>query len=428
VTQLESGEQYGMARTVVAVRVVVVAAIGVLLAIGPEWVRRHAALTVAVIAAALLYSAVLLVNARLEVRRTRFRWAISAVDAVCTLTLIALTGGVHSPVAAVLVLVVVASAARLSFGETLLVAVLVGASYIAVALWPSPRAVTPLAPWLQSGWTALFLIFTAVITAGLSALAEREERSRIKAMVDAEAEKAAAEEERDLRARLLRSYQTQQDGLQVLVHEFRTPIASLAALMEGLSSAKPLSDADRRASVELAGRHVRHLGDMLDALSDVALSRRPTFSAGRIRRVDPSEVITAAADAVGLATPRLRLSVDADVGTVTLNAQGLQRVLTNLLENAARHGRDAPVDVRCSRSGGELVVAVLDRGPGVPADGLGEVTTKYVTVGGQRGSAGLGLGSVQQISESMGGRVDFTAREGGGLVATFRAPIGAGVA
>ena len=105
-----------------------------------------------------------------------------------------------------------------------------------------------------------------------------------------------------------------------------------------------------------------------------------------------------------------------------INAQGLRRVLTNLLENASRHGRDAPVDVTCARDGDELVIAVLDRGPGIPAESLGELTAKYVSAGGQRGTAGLGLWIVQQIVEAMGGRVDFAARDGGGLVATFRAP------
>ena len=98
-------------------------------------------------------------------------------------------------------------------------------------------------------------------------------------------------------------------------------------------------------------------------------------------------------------------------------------MLTNLLENAARHGRREPVDVTCSQEGDDLVCMVADRGPGIPAESLGELTTKYVSVGGQRGTAGLGLWIVQQIAEAMGGRVDFAARDGGGLVATFRAPI-----
>ena len=86
----------------------------------------------------------------------------------------------------------------------------------------------------------------------------------------------------------------------------------------------------------------------------------------------------------------------------------------------------AEVNRSMSRARGKATswcCAVADRGPGVPAESLGELTTKYVSVGGQRGTAGLGLWIVQQIAEAMGGRVDFAARDGGGLVATFRAPI-----
>lgn len=418
------GADYGLARTVVAVRVAVVISIGVLLAIGPQWVRQHTVLTVAVLGGAMVYAAVVMAYPQLEVRRTRYAWLVTGFDSAFTLALIALSGGVYSPVVAVLALAVIASAARLSFRETLLVAVLLGAAYIPVALMSSPRLAVTAAPALQAGWSAVYLIFIAIITAGLSALAEREHRSRLRALVEAEAEHAAAEEERDLRARLLRSYQSQQDGLQVLVHELRTPVTSLEALTEALTSEQPMSRADRDTSLALVARHVHHLTDMLDALSDVALSRRPTFSAGRVRRVDVADLVVGAADAVGLAPPRLRLSVSGDLAAVAVNAQGLRRVLTNLLENASRHGRRAPVDVMCSRQGDELICAVADRGPGIPADSLGELTTKYVSVGGQRGTAGLGLWIVQQIAESMGGRVDFAARDGGGLVATFRAPIG----
>ncbi len=417
------GDDLGMARIVVAVRTAVVASIGLLLLIGPPWVRQHVALSAAVLVAAIAYSVLLLANPQLEVRRTRYAWLVSGADSAFTLALIALTGGLYSPVVSVLPLAVIASAARLSFIETLLLAVLLGGTYSTLALTspaPSPGAAVPA---LQAGWSALYLVFIAILTAGLSALAEREHRSRIRALVEAEAEHAAAEEERDLRARLLRSYQSQQDGLQVLVHEFRTPIASLQALMDALASGTPMSDADRETGLHLATRHVGHLADMIAALSDVALSRRPTFSAGRVRRVNVADLVTEAADAVGLTAPRLRLTVTGDVGAVAINAQGLRRVLTNLLENAARHGRDAPVDVTCARSDGELVIAVLDRGPGIPAESLGELTAKYVSAGGQRGTAGLGLWIVQQIVEAMGGRVDFAAREGGGLAATFRGPV-----
>jgi signal transduction histidine kinase len=195
------------------------------------------------------------------------------------------------------------------------------------------------------------------------------------------------------------------------------------ALAQALTdSSTRLSENDRQAGLLLAERHARHLRDMLDALSDVALSRRPTFSSGRPRRVDVAELITTAADAVNLQPAQLRLKIDDDARAAVVNAQGLRRVVTNLLENASRHGRGAPVDVTCSRHGSELTISVLDRGPGVPDESLGELTAKFVSVGGQRGTAGLGLWIVQQIVEAMGGRLIFAARDGGGLAATVVLP------
>ncbi|MBS4729311.1 HAMP domain-containing histidine kinase [Mycobacterium sp. SM1] len=424
-TAKEYGSGYGLARTVVAVRVAVVLSTAVLLAAEPAVVRLRVPILVPamLVAAALVYAAIVFVHPRLEVRRTRYRWLVTGLDSMFTLVFIALTGGVYSPAVSVLVLVVIASAARLSLTETLALGVILGAGYLAVALPAATTAGAVLTPVAQSSWWALYLLFTALITAGLSSLAEREHQSRVRALVEAEAEHAAAEEERDLRSRLLQSYQSQQDGLQVLVHEFRTPITSLEALTDALTSAKPMSESDRAASLQLAGRHVQHLADMLDALSDVALSRQPTFSAGRVRRVDIAGLITAAADAVGLVPPQLRLTVGGDVHAVAVNAQGLRRVLTNLLENASRHSRDAPVDVTCTRTGDEIVIEIADRGPGIPAASLGELTAKYISVGDRRGTAGLGLWIVQQILEAIGGRVQFSARDGGGLVAIVRVPI-----
>ncbi|MGA9489029.1 MAG: HAMP domain-containing sensor histidine kinase [Mycobacterium sp.] len=416
-------DDYGLAGVVVAVRAAVVVSIAVLLAVGPSWVRQHTGATAVVLVGATLYAVVLLFNPRLEVRRTRYAWLLTGADSAFTLTLIALTGGVHSPVAVVLVLVVIASAARLSVAETLLLAALLGGGYVVVALTTGPNTAVAPSRTLQGVWWAVYLLFIAVLGAGLSALAEREQRSRLRAIVEAEAEHAAADEERDLRARLLRSYEAQQDGLQVLLHEFRTPVASLEALAQALAdSSARLSNADREAGLQLAERHVSHLRDMLDALADVALSRRPTFSSGRRRRVDLDELISAAADAAGLQPPRLQVTITGDVHAVLVNSQGLRRILTNLLENASRHGRGAPVDVRCRRDGNELTISVLDRGPGLPAESLGELTAKFVSVGGQRGTAGLGLWIVQQIVDAVGGRLTFSARDGGGLDATFVIP------
>ena len=419
-----SEDGYGLAHLVVAVRVAVVVSIIVLVAVGPHWLRAQLAGVAVVLGVALGYAALMMTRPQFEVRRTRYSWLVTAADAVLSLAVIALTGGVASPVVAALVMVVVASAARLSFPETVLVAVLVGLGYIGVTVWISADTSLPAAPRVLGVWWALMLVFVALLGGGLSLPVEREQRSLTRLVVEAEAEHAAAEEERDLRARLLRSYESQQEGLQVLLHEFRTPVASLEALAGALTDgASPMEPADRDAAIALAGRHARHLNDMLDALADVALSRRPTFSPGRLRRVDVAALIGEAADAAGLTSARLEVAVTGDVSAVDIDAQGLRRVLTNLLENAARHGRGLPIDVTCARTDTNLTISVADRGPGVPAESLGDLTAKFVSLGGQRGTAGLGLWIVQQIVEALGGSLRFSARTGGGLVATFTLPL-----
>lgn len=416
---------YGLARVVVAVRVAVVLSIALFAATGPQWLRAHAVALALALAGALVYALVLMARPAYEVRRTRFAWLVSVVDTAFTLVLIGLTGGAASPVVAVLALVVIASAARLVFVECLLLSVAVGAGYVTVVLLTSADGSAGPAPGAALGplplglWWGLYVVFMAVLCGGLSTLLEREHQSRVSALVEAEAERAAAEEERDLRARLLRSYEAQQEGLQVLLHEFRTPVASLDAL----TAAVPGTPDDRDAAMRLVGRHARHLSDMLDSLADVNLSRRPAFATGRVRTVVLADLVAEAADAAGIEPPRLIVSIDGDPA-VRVDVQGLRRVLTNLLENAARHGRGLPIEVIAERRDDELVVSVLDRGPGVPQEHIGDLTTKFVSLSDRRGTAGLGLWIVAQIVDALDGTLEFAVRDGGGLAASFTIPVG----
>lgn len=411
-----------MARVVVAVRFAVVVSIIVLAGVGPDSMREHPWGLALALAGALAYAAVLMIKPGLEVRRTRYAWLVSAADMGFTWALIWLTGGAASPLAVVLTLVVIASAARLTLTECLALAALAGVGYLAVVLARGDDGGAEFSAPILGVWWALYLVFVALISGGLSVLLEREHQSRISALVEAEAEHLVAEEERDLRARLLRSYEAQQEGLQVLLHEFRTPVASLDALSNALGSGAMERD-DHDAAIKLAGRHARHLSDMLDALADVNLSRQPAFSSGRVRRIDLVELVGEAGDAAGIRPPRLQISSTGDVSAIQVDAQGLRRVLTNLLENAARHGRGLPIDVVCERNGYRLSVAVADRGPGVSQEHLGDLTAKFVSLSDRSGTAGLGLWIVAEIVDALGGTLRFSAGNEGGLTASFTIPV-----
>lgn len=410
-----------VARVMVTVRLAVALSMVLLLVTGGDDVRRHLPWVVVTLSVASGYAAVVAVNPRWELYTRPAAWLLTVLDATFTLLTIAMTGAATSPAVAILVLVITAAAIRLPLGPTMALALGLGVAYLAVVLFVDPEFTSWRERWFQGLWWTGYLLLTGLLGASLSRLVDREREAGIAARVEAMAEHAAAEEERDLRRRLLESYQSQQDGLAVVLHEFRTPVISLRALARGLAEDGALTPADRETGNRLIAEHANHLSDMLDALGDVAASRRPAFGTGRPRPVELRALVLASADAAGLQPPRLRLSFD-DALTVKTDPQRFRRVLTNLLENAARHGEGKPVDVEAEVTGGLLRLRVLDRGSGVDAGNLAKLTGKFTAAGSNRGTAGLGLWIVDQIVQALGGRVGFRNRPGGGLVAEVEIP------
>jgi two-component system, OmpR family, osmolarity sensor histidine kinase EnvZ len=97
----------------------------------------------------------------------------------------------------------------------------------------------------------------------------------------------------------------------------------------------------------------------------------------------------------------------------------LRRAIGNLVDNALRHAGE-PVEVALRREGASIVIEVLDRGPGIPADQaerLKRPFTRLDEARGGSGGAGLGLAIVARVARAHGGRLELAARTGGGLAA-----------
>jgi signal transduction histidine kinase len=127
-------------------------------------------------------------------------------------------------------------------------------------------------------------------------------------------------------------------------------------------------------------------------------------------------------DAAGVEPERRAPSVTPPGAVVRCDPQRLRRVLTNLVENAARHST-APVELDLRYAEGRLVAEVRDRGPGRPPGPAGVVTAKGVALGDRRGTAGLGLWIVEALVAAMDGELELQPRAGGGLVAHLELPL-----
>jgi signal transduction histidine kinase len=98
----------------------------------------------------------------------------------------------------------------------------------------------------------------------------------------------------------------------------------------------------------------------------------------------------------------------------------LRRVVGNLLDNALKFAGAAQVRVTVSPRG-EAVIAVLDRGPGIPEASLDAVFEPFVRIETSRnrgtGGTGLGLAIARQLTQAMDATLVLRNREGGGLEA-----------
>jgi signal transduction histidine kinase len=101
------------------------------------------------------------------------------------------------------------------------------------------------------------------------------------------------------------------------------------------------------------------------------------------------------------------------------------RVMTNLVDNALRCSRDAPVTITVVQSNGALSFQVADRGPGIPVSERERIFDSFYRPNGaaaDAGAAGLGLSIARQLAEAQGGSVSYAERVGGGSLFTFEIP------
>jgi len=105
---------------------------------------------------------------------------------------------------------------------------------------------------------------------------------------------------------------------------------------------------------------------------------------------------------------------------ITTCPHALRRLLTNLLDNSFKFGESVEIHLDDTEPGA-VVVAVLDRGPGIPPEHLDTVLQPFRRLETSRnrdtGGTGLGLAIAQQLAQALGSSLVLSNRDGGGLAA-----------
>jgi signal transduction histidine kinase len=213
-------------------------------------------------------------------------------------------------------------------------------------------------------------------------------------------------------------------------HDLRTPLTSLRAVVEALADGVVEDPATVERYLGTAQHQVRLLSDLLDDLSEIAqidtgeikLNRHPSSIRDLIS--DSLEGFSARAAQEEV---RLEGSTEPGVDPVVMDAQKIERVLANLLDNAIRHTPPGGVvRVDASATVDEVRVEVSDTGEGVNAEDLPRVFGRFYRGEGDRqrhaGSAGLGLSIAKGFVEAHGGDIGIESDVGEGTRVWFTLP------
>lgn len=198
-------------------------------------------------------------------------------------------------------------------------------------------------------------------------------------------------------------------------HDLRTPLARLR-----LEAELSVSDATAR---EHMANDIAQLDAIINKFLDYA---RPGHI--KLNPVAISQTIEQSMTALRN-RPELDIKVSLEPNLmVQADAVELQRVITNLIENAARYGRTsdtdiARVEISAHKLDNSILLRLRDHGPGVPMDQLKQLTTPFFRGETARTAAngtGLGLAIVQKIISRMGGSLELSNASGGGFCASIR--------
>lgn len=189
-------------------------------------------------------------------------------------------------------------------------------------------------------------------------------------------------------------------------HELRTPLTGIIAEAD-LFAARPRTAKEAQAAMAAIGEGARRMERILDTLLTAARAET-----GAVRgRCDVVEVAGRLLDDVTATPPVQYAGAEDDV---------VERLLSPLVDNAHRYSSAVRMTVRTQ--GSEVLVEVLDDGPGVPAgaeEAVFEAGYRHDPVDGHPG-AGLGLALARRLARATGG--DVTASPGPGGRFTVRLP------
>ena len=216
--------------------------------------------------------------------------------------------------------------------------------------------------------------------------------------------------------------------LAALSHDLRTPLTLLVGLSESLARAKPELPPSQLVLARDLHEEALRMSALVANLLDMA-----RLQSGQVRLNLEWQALEEAIGtalrlcAAPLSGHKVTTAIPPDFPLLRFDAVLLERVLCNLLENAAKYTPSgSTIDISAALHGAWATLAVSDDGPGVPAGREEEMFDKFTRGESEsaRTGVGLGLAICRAIVEAHGGRISYTRSALGGASFIITLPLG----
>lgn len=217
--------------------------------------------------------------------------------------------------------------------------------------------------------------------------------------------------------------------LAVFSHDLRTPLTSLIGLVEAISLPNTSIDDAQQELMGAIHEEAMRMNSLVNNLLDMA-----RLQSGQVHLQKQwhslEEILGSALRALDsvLATHPVKISLPPDLPLIEFDAVLIERVLYNLIENAAKYTpTDTHIEISAKIRAKTAEVSVIDDGPGIPTGTENAIFEKFTR--GNNGlpipGFGLGLTICRTIIEAHGGSIAVRNLEPTGVCFSFTLPLGA---
>jgi two-component system osmolarity sensor histidine kinase EnvZ len=197
-------------------------------------------------------------------------------------------------------------------------------------------------------------------------------------------------------------------------HDLRTPLSRLRLAVE---MSVPESDPHLASIVQ----DLEEIDGIINQFLDFARDNPSQW----LSPGNPNDVVRVVCERFAARGCDITQEIDSTAPDILMNERALERVITNLIENALHYGK-APVTIRTETFPNHVRLSVLDRGAGIPPHEVLRLVQPFTRLETSRSGhpgAGLGLAIVDRVARLHRGVLKLLPRQGGGLDARLELPL-----